>query len=70
MGGASAAAGWTVEDDVLLKNAVEVIYSALPDPSVTPVRNPRKVKYPGTLRPIERALFPPARAEFRCCSTN
>ena len=35
MGTVSAATGWTAEDDVLLKNAVEVIHhAARPDPSI------------------------------------
>lgn len=59
MGSVSAAAGWTAEDDVLLKNAVEVIYAALPDPTT----------YSPSI-PSQLPRNAPAWAEFRRCSTN
>lgn len=58
MGPGPDAAGWTAEDDVLLKNAVEVIGASRPDPSI-PL--PYTQKLPGKLR---RVRLVPYGAEF------
>ena len=65
MGTVSAAAEWTAEDDVLLKNAVEVIHhAARPDPSIP-------LPYPQQLPPNAPPGAPRAAgAEFRRSSSR